>query len=316
MMRNRPWFQLYAIWFLFSLLASACSIVFKSGPEPEARKLFEDWAQQAGVPYKDISLVTVANDGAFATVQLTASLKQSATEDWLRKQTNIECRHVGSQWQCNSEFVFSFTKEEQATQDKIAANTATAAMISFEATATELARQAAATQKVLEATQRAFEQSAKATGTAIALEATATALAPRPTSLPALTNLAPLSFLKEQQPGYVDGVTSPIGSGCGGGGGQCLNYYSNNNVDLIFSNTYSISMIVFYVGCNDGESFSGEIWALVNGERTKLATFSSVTCGESVSFSETITDHIMIQMTGGGGSDRQISVQEIECYGR
>ncbi len=183
MMKNRQGLQLCAVWLLVCLLASSCGTVLNSGPEAEARKLFEDWAQQAGIPYKDVSLATVNNDGAFATVQLTVSLRQSAAEDWLRKQTDIDCRHVGSEWQCNSGFSFSLTAEEQATQEKIVANTATAVMISFNSTATELARQVAATQSALEGTQRAFEQSANATRTAIALGATATALAPRPSAV-------------------------------------------------------------------------------------------------------------------------------------
>jgi hypothetical protein len=168
------------------LLALACGILPASGPEAEVKAAFEEWVQQAGVPYKNVSYQTIKNDGTFATVHVLATLRQSTTEDWLDKQADIECRHVGSQWQCASTFVFTLTEAEQARQRQIISSTATAVAIKAQATVTEYARQAEATRQALVATQAVVKQNSDATATAIALGATATALAPRPivTSIP------------------------------------------------------------------------------------------------------------------------------------
>jgi hypothetical protein len=175
------------------LLSLACGVLPTSNPEVEVKAAFEKWASQAGVPYKDVSYQTIKNDDTFATVRVQATLKQSATEDWLTKQVDIECRHVGSEWQCGSAFVFSLTEAEQARQAQIASGTATAAAIKLQATATEYARQAEATRQALVATQIVVKQNADATATAVALGATATALAPRPTTILA-TNAGKIVF--------------------------------------------------------------------------------------------------------------------------
>ena len=70
------------------------------GPEAAARTAFEEWAQSTGTPYSDVSVGELASDGTFARVRVTAKLRESATLPWLEHQTEIECKKVGSQWQC------------------------------------------------------------------------------------------------------------------------------------------------------------------------------------------------------------------------
>jgi hypothetical protein len=113
----------------------------------------------------------------------------------------------------------------------------------------------------------------------------------------------------------VDGVLNATGSGCGGGGGPCLSAAGNNRITIAFSKLYAISRLVFYVGCNDGNRMDGSIYDVQRGGSLPLADFHSIGCGESVSISETLTNRIAIVMTGGGGDDFSISIEEIEVYG-
>ena len=53
------------------------------GPEAAARIAFEQWAQQNGVPCRDVHLQTLNNDGVFATVRITAMFKESPEAPWL-----------------------------------------------------------------------------------------------------------------------------------------------------------------------------------------------------------------------------------------
>ena len=99
------------------MLTLACGLLPSDDPEIAAKTAFEKWAQQAGVPYKNVVYQTIHNDGTFATVRLQATLKESPIEDWLDKTADIECRHVKSEWQCSSTFVL---------QAQITSSTATA----------------------------------------------------------------------------------------------------------------------------------------------------------------------------------------------
>lgn len=119
-----------------TLLLSACNF-FAGGPDLEVKGLFEDWAFQASVPYKNVTYQIIRNDDAFATVRVQASLKESATEDWKEKQVDFECRHIGSQWKCSSGFAFILTEAELLRQEQIASGIATADAFSFQATASE-----------------------------------------------------------------------------------------------------------------------------------------------------------------------------------
>jgi hypothetical protein len=131
-----------------------------------------------------------------------------------------------------------------------------------------------------------------------------------------MINIAPSSSLQKEIPGYVDEFLNANGSGCGGGGGPCINSLSNSRINIIFNKTYRISKIILYVGCNDGEMMDGQIINISKGANIILKTFYSVGCGDSISFDEVKTDRIAILMIAGGGTDHQISVEEIEVYGR
>jgi hypothetical protein len=129
-------------------------------------------------------------------------------------------------------------------------------------------------------------------------------------------NLAPLSSLKTELPGLVDGVRNANANGCGGGGGPCLNVHTNSYLVVTFDQTYQLNKIVLFVGCGDNETMDGEILNLTDGEKKSLGTFISKGCGDTIEFPDTTSNRIAIVMTAGGGTDQNISVEEIEIYGR
>jgi hypothetical protein len=122
--------------------------------------------------------------------------------------------------------------------------------------------------------------------------------------------------LKTEFPGLVDGVTNANANGCGGGGGPCLNALTNRDLVVTFDQTYQLNKIVLFIGCGDNETMDGEILNLTGGEKKSLGTFKSKGCGDAIEFPDTTANRIEIVMTAGGGTDHNISVEEIEIYGK
>ncbi len=113
--------------FLF-LLAGVLFLVSCSvgGAQSAARGAFEEWAQEAGIPYTDVGLETLSDDGTFATVRVTALFRESAEGGWHEMQADIECRQVAGEWECNQylHFTLSETERERIAQAQEATDTA------------------------------------------------------------------------------------------------------------------------------------------------------------------------------------------------
>jgi len=114
------------------LLGVVLTVGCSPGPQVAAKEAFEQWAQQAGIPYRDVRYETLRDDGTYAAVRIVAQFRQAADAPWLENEAEVECRKVGEQWQCESWMYWQLTKAEQ---ERVAAATATASAASF-ATAT------------------------------------------------------------------------------------------------------------------------------------------------------------------------------------
>lgn len=165
-----------------ALLLTACGGPPAPPPLPPnaavaaARAAFTTWAADNGEPYRDQQVVEEADDGVFAQVHITAWFRPTADADWEERETRLECRKVGGEWQCDSDLHFVATVDEllrrAATATAIAAPTATAQAV---AQATAAARATAQAQATATA-QAAAQVTADAQATA-QVQATATALA-------------------------------------------------------------------------------------------------------------------------------------------
>ncbi len=76
-------------------LLTACGL---DGAERGARVTFEEWAQDQVTPYKNVRYKTLKNDGAFATVRITADFKQNEKADWMEMENILELRNMGGEW--------------------------------------------------------------------------------------------------------------------------------------------------------------------------------------------------------------------------
>ena len=95
-----------------------------------------------------------------------------------------------------------------------------------------------------------------------------------------------------------------------------MNLNTNSFVVITFDQTYRLDRLTLFVGCEDRETMDGEVWNLTDGEKVSLASFQSKGCGDAISWPETSANRISIVMTAGGGTDNNISVEEIEIYGK
>ncbi|MCB0166439.1 MAG: hypothetical protein KDI79_19575 [Anaerolineae bacterium] len=86
----------------------------RTSPEAAAKAAFNIWAKNKGTPYQNESYVTVSNDNTFATVNVIAEFRETAEADWLEKESYIECKKVGDEWQCDQIFSFQLTDAQQA----------------------------------------------------------------------------------------------------------------------------------------------------------------------------------------------------------
>lgn len=126
------------------ILLTSCASA-PSGAEQAARSAFEKFAQGQSVPYKDVSIKTVNNDGTYAIIRVIAWFRPSAQSDWLEQYADLEVRNVGGQWQANTWMSFQFTDAEKSRQDARAKATEVAQQATRSAIATSTAVAATAT---------------------------------------------------------------------------------------------------------------------------------------------------------------------------
>ena len=112
---RRRWLTLGLIGLVVVLVLSCSLEGALGGPEPAAREAFEQWAQENGVPYKNVRLETIEYDGTFATVRVTAKFRESPDAPWLEQEADVQCRKVGGEWQAEPLMHFELTEEAQAT---------------------------------------------------------------------------------------------------------------------------------------------------------------------------------------------------------
>jgi hypothetical protein len=74
------------------------------GPEATAKNNFSEWAVNIRTPYRNEDFQTINNDGTFATVLITVDLKIKG--QWEEKHTEIQCKKVGDDWQCDRAMQF------------------------------------------------------------------------------------------------------------------------------------------------------------------------------------------------------------------
>ena len=118
--KNSPLSKVYL--FLISLVIfSACMLVGNqkpmiedtdaienetSSPEAETLKNFEQWAT---IPYQDIQIEQVSNDGTFAALHIVVDFRESVALPWLTSEAVSECKKVGDTWHCDETFEFQYT---------------------------------------------------------------------------------------------------------------------------------------------------------------------------------------------------------------
>lgn len=100
----------------------------RSSPVEAAKATFEQWAQQMGIPFRNDTYAVTTNDGTFATVLITAEFRESVGADWLEKSTDLQCKNVGGEWQCDRWFDFRQTANQQKKLEEQGKATATAAL--------------------------------------------------------------------------------------------------------------------------------------------------------------------------------------------
>lgn len=98
---KRTW-RILAFFLLLVTFSSQCSKM--DGPEAAAKRNFSEWAVNIRSPYKNENFQTTHNDGTFATVLITVDLKIKG--EWKEKQTEIQCKKVDEDWQCDRSMQF------------------------------------------------------------------------------------------------------------------------------------------------------------------------------------------------------------------
>lgn len=84
-----------------------------SGPESVAYPAFEQWAQQNGIPFRDVNIEVIENDGTYATLHIIAWFRESQQSQWLENEAEIVCRNVGGMWQCDTTRINFILREEE-----------------------------------------------------------------------------------------------------------------------------------------------------------------------------------------------------------
>lgn len=123
-------------------LVTACG-----GPSPQQKTIdspmaaaeatFEVWAQVAGIPYRNERYSVTSNDGTFATVWITAELRETVAVPWTEGRVSLKCKKIGERWQCDISDPDPFHLTARAEATAMAMHQATSVAVSLmRATAT------------------------------------------------------------------------------------------------------------------------------------------------------------------------------------
>jgi len=128
---------------------------------------FEEWAESTGIPFEDARYEILNDDGTFATVRITATIRENEQSGWREMQSDIECRVVAGEWRCDPalHFVLSQAEQERLAVAREATSTAVAA--------TRTAQEATATAEWNQVVDATATGSARRTLTAVSADATA-----------------------------------------------------------------------------------------------------------------------------------------------
>lgn len=94
--------RVIAVSLLMVTFSTRCSTM--DGPEAAAKSNFSEWAVNLRVPYRNENFQTIKNDDILATVLITVELKIKG--EWKEKQTEIDCKKVDIDWQCDRSMQF------------------------------------------------------------------------------------------------------------------------------------------------------------------------------------------------------------------
>jgi hypothetical protein len=89
--------RIIAVSLLLVTFSTQCSTM--DGPEAAAKNNFSEWAVNIRAPYRNENFQTINNDGTLATVLITVDLNIKG--EWKEKQTEIQCKKVDNDWQCD-----------------------------------------------------------------------------------------------------------------------------------------------------------------------------------------------------------------------
>jgi len=110
--------KLSTMLFVVTIVFTSCSTASSkdAGLLDAAQQSFEDWAKEAGIPYKDMRVSVLESDDPYATILVLAWFQPSREDPWYEAEAQTECRKIGQEWQCDDDFAFDFTAEERARQ--------------------------------------------------------------------------------------------------------------------------------------------------------------------------------------------------------
>ncbi len=99
---KQAWIIIIAVALLLVISSTQCSKL--DGAEVAARNSFSEWAVNIRTPYRNENFQTTQNNGTVSTVRITVEIKLNG--QWLEKQTEIQCKKVDNDWQCDHAIQF------------------------------------------------------------------------------------------------------------------------------------------------------------------------------------------------------------------
>lgn len=88
-------------WWMIGLVVLFLGVGCSTGSENAAQNTFEAWAKNNGVPYQNVKIGVVQNDGTFATMHILAEFRSAQDLPWIQQETQFKCHKVGQDWQCD-----------------------------------------------------------------------------------------------------------------------------------------------------------------------------------------------------------------------